>query len=1169
MWDAATKADRTRDGKVATYRDAIVMQADLVGFSTLAAQLDAKGPRGAEELSAAMARYFDAVIGAVEAHDGKIIGFAGDAILALWQGDAEAARSATAAAHAALTAPLTCRISLARGGVDLICHTGADGSELWLAEGSAVAEAARLNGQAMPGRTVDRIGGSGVPGDPLPVRPRHDRTPLARSWARMWGTRERSGFRDVTVLSCNLSDACGGTGPALDRALEICAIWGGIAVNMLSERKGIVFHVLFGLPPLGPAGRESRALQAAGAIAAELGCAIGVASGRMFLTAHGHDESWTVSAIGSPSALATRLMERAERMPLVDMATAERADDAPLRPPRPIDVKGWVRPIDVMSLDSQPARGERELCEGLAAWLERGCPGEIGITGPRGIGRTHQLRALGQRAREDGWSVLEPVLRPDGTDNPFDAAARLAASVLDDASIKPDLPAEAAGLLATLDPLKGLFPAIDTASGTAESRSVRIEKALTRVLSQWAEGRHALILIDDAHQLDAASRIVLDALVARGVSAALTYRTDETGAVGEDAIRLSPLDLDASDRLVSQTLGSPRCERDTLVELHKRSGGNPLYLKELSIALNRSGELSVSGGALRLPTTGMLESDTDPRVAGTLGDLTTGRLDRLSAESRQMLSVAAVIGNDVQARVLFDLGPGADPTATARTLVQDGLLEETADGFRFASDLVRDVSYSALPYEDRRKLHLMLAETDDLASAARHWAGADRPREASACHAQLAREAAALFAHDAAMSHAAAARAIAGRTGSSLPPDMHADLLMIEGFAALEAVELRLAESRLLDLLDCIGHPRPRSQVRQAGALVGALARQIRHRVGSPRPANIRQGDIAAMAHKNLAEIYYFDGRLGDVLLHTLQSLNLAERIGRVPEMVAGYAALSIGFETSSLAPLADYYDGRARDTAEERGEDADRAFAALVSQVLHAGRGDWQTADAAARRAMTLYDRIGALGRWRQAFATHLHMRLARGALRPEDPDLISLVQGIDRRASAQIRVWVQTARVGAALDADSPIPDESGSVLAGLVDHPQLNSAERLLTHAALAVIASRKGDAADAQEHVDKVLRLARERPPAAWHLATPLAWTAGLCVSEGWMPQAREAARILRRFSRKVPIARPAATYYDATVRKRTDPSARLLQKSTRLASIFGVPGPDTLSTRFGP
>jgi len=66
---------------------AVVVMADVSGYSKLSAILAEKGPIGAEILSKTMKGYLDKIIRIVLSHEGDIVKFAGDAVIIMWKAD--------------------------------------------------------------------------------------------------------------------------------------------------------------------------------------------------------------------------------------------------------------------------------------------------------------------------------------------------------------------------------------------------------------------------------------------------------------------------------------------------------------------------------------------------------------------------------------------------------------------------------------------------------------------------------------------------------------------------------------------------------------------------------------------------------------------------------------------------------------------------------------------------------------------------------------------------------------------------------------------------------------------------------------------------------------------------------------------------------------------------
>lgn len=64
--------------------EAAVLFADISGFTALTERLAQKGSAGVEELTTHLNAYFGQLIELILAHNGDIIKFAGDAMLAIW-----------------------------------------------------------------------------------------------------------------------------------------------------------------------------------------------------------------------------------------------------------------------------------------------------------------------------------------------------------------------------------------------------------------------------------------------------------------------------------------------------------------------------------------------------------------------------------------------------------------------------------------------------------------------------------------------------------------------------------------------------------------------------------------------------------------------------------------------------------------------------------------------------------------------------------------------------------------------------------------------------------------------------------------------------------------------------------------------------------------------------
>jgi DNA-binding winged helix-turn-helix (wHTH) protein/tetratricopeptide (TPR) repeat protein len=172
-------------------------------------------------------------------------------------------------------------------------------------------------------------------------------------------------------------------------------------------------------------------------------------------------------------------------------------------------------------------------------------------------------------------------------------------------------------------------------------------------------------------------------------------------------IRLQPLSLESSAELIKRQRADPP-PPDAMKALHRRSGGNPLFL-----------------GAL-LDTTAERGPDNDlPR---SLREMVEHHLDRLQSADREVIEAAAVAGIDFAVQLLGSSGEVDDVWQRCHALARrDQLIAFDDRGrqgyFRFRHSLYQEVIYAGVPPPRRRALHQLVGErleatTVDVTSAA-------------------------------------------------------------------------------------------------------------------------------------------------------------------------------------------------------------------------------------------------------------------------------------------------------------------------------------------------------------------------------------------------------------------------------------------------------------------
>ena len=248
--------------------------------------------------------------------------------------------------------------------------------------------------------------------------------------------------------------------------------------------------------------------------------------------------------------------------------------------------------------------------------------------------------------------------------------------------------------------------------------------AILGLFSEAAEQLPLLTVVDDAHWLDHASTRAL-AFVARRLLAekiALVFAARQVDdALGSlPSLRVEPLSRRDARALLESVLPA-RLDESVLDRIVVETRGNPLALLELPRGLTPTELAGGFGLPAAVPLTASIEESF------------TRRLDDLPDDTRLLLLLAAAepVGDPLLLwRAAEKLGISAGAAAASET---DGLLK-LGEQVAFRHPLVRSAVYGSAPLEQRRAVHLALAEVTDRAADPdrRAWhlaAGASAPDE--------------------------------------------------------------------------------------------------------------------------------------------------------------------------------------------------------------------------------------------------------------------------------------------------------------------------------------------------------------------------------------------------------------------------------------------------------
>ncbi len=348
------------------------------------------------------------------------------------------------------------------------------------------------------------------------------------------------------------------------------------------------------------------------------------------------------------------------------------------------------------------------------------------VSGESGIGKTALLEAFQQQLKGVRWlwGACDGLLTPRPLGPLFDIGSQLD------------------GELATLcrqgAPRDQLFAAFLAEIGSPATFTVAVMEDV-----HWADEATIDLLNFLGRRLSRRNALVL-----------VTYRDSEVGA--DHPLRIVLGDL-ATQRATRRMRLPPLSEKAVRLladqrdidaaELHRVTGGNPFYVRE------------------------MLEAGW-PSVPPTVRDAVGARLARCSPGAREIVETAAVIGARVQPALLASVHPDAD--SPADQCLQTGILIPDGADLRFRHELVRMAVDAGIPPHRKTELHIRLlaaleaAGDADPALLAHHAEGA-ADSAAVLRHAPVAaKRSSELGAHREAAAQYARALRFAGDAGSAV-----------------------------------------------------------------------------------------------------------------------------------------------------------------------------------------------------------------------------------------------------------------------------------------------------------------------------------------------------------------------------------------------------------------
>ncbi len=368
--------------------------------------------------------------------------------------------------------------------------------------------------------------------------------------------------------------------------------------------------------------------------------------------------------------------------------------------------------------------------------------GIVDLVGPVGSGKSrlwHEARDADDARR---WLVMRA--EPHEVDSPYLPFRRLIRAAAGIGGREDDSSAGAALTTLVKRTAKGLLPWLPLIADvigagvppTAEVEALDTKFRIDRLNSVTAElvvsvaGRGGVIIIEDVHWIDDASRLVIESLCAmpeRGVALVLTRRPDGSVPSPTTTIELRPIDDEDANQLLINELPALAASDATLSRLRESAAGNPLYLIELARTVANSAPTSTSS------------STWTTSYPATIERLLAARIDQLPISGRELIRDASVLGSSMDRELASRVLERSDLALALTWEAELGdLVIVDGDTVSFSNDLVRLAAYEGLSVRRRRAVHRRAADiieewgdsvpiADPVSALAFHAAGSGLP----------------------------------------------------------------------------------------------------------------------------------------------------------------------------------------------------------------------------------------------------------------------------------------------------------------------------------------------------------------------------------------------------------------------------------------------------------
>ena len=362
-----------------------------------------------------------------------------------------------------------------------------------------------------------------------------------------------------------------------------------------------------------------------------------------------------------------------------------------------------------------PLVGRRAELDWLARHVDDAAAGEpriVFVRGDAGIGKSRLARELGREATARGFTVATARCREDLA-LPYLPLAGSLVPLLEPMLRDDERVVDHERLL---QQLLGTTSSLDALPGDDEHERMRLLLTVTQAALELASQRPLFLIVDDIQWIDGPSLELVRHLVLGAADFALreplalmvlcTHRPGLDANLEADLARLRReecayelglhgLTEPEAAELV-RVLGFPDADRRLTAAVYEATGGNALFIEAVVKDLRDRGETTPTARDLAVP------ADLDHALGVTL--------DRLSDEDRDVLTVAAILGDEVALDDLLRTRPAVAVEHAISEGEALGIVLSRTHGVRFTHPLYAHLLRAAPTPSARHRYRLDVAE---------------------------------------------------------------------------------------------------------------------------------------------------------------------------------------------------------------------------------------------------------------------------------------------------------------------------------------------------------------------------------------------------------------------------------------------------------------------------